>query len=219
MRKVILVPIVLALLFVSSVFAQDTAVGVEPNQHAFEMVGKIDQMLFTSTAFGYVNYVSGMPIEDLFGENASPLLRGEADAHITFYGTGTTSSRSVFENIFQSTVPIEVTFYYHDTPAGASFEDAESFKSGTPIATFNIRMMIILNVQEPNVGVLMGVGESTQTLAEAFTVKDIAYTLGGTDMMYNFNLFGQGFRQSTEPLAAHYLFASYVTPLDNEIGD
>jgi hypothetical protein len=220
MRRLIVIPFLFALLFVSSAFAQDaeTSVAVAPAQHAFEMVGKIDQKLFGSTVFGYVNYVSGLPIEDLFGENASPFLRGEADARITFYGTATTSSRSIFENIFQSVVPTELTFYYNETPVGASFDDPESFKSGTPIASFNIRMLIILNVQEPDVGVLMGMGEGTQTSAGAFTIKDSAYLLGGTDRMYNFNLFGQGFRESTEPLAAQYLFGSYTTVIDSGTG-
>ncbi|MBC8170532.1 MAG: hypothetical protein H7X77_02630, partial [Anaerolineae bacterium] len=174
MRKIIPVAMLLVVMFLfTSVFAQSTSTSVgvpSAGQHAFELVGRIDQQLFNTTAFGYVTYINGVPAEDLFGENAPAMMRGEADARITFFGTGISTSRSIYENIFQAVLPVELTFYYSETPAGASFDNPDLFKSGTPIATFNLRMQTILNVQEPNVGVLMGSGESTQNLAEAFTL-------------------------------------------------
>jgi hypothetical protein len=193
---------------VSPVVAQSrTEVGVASNGlNGVEIIGRIDQQLFAGIAYGYVTYISGLPIEVIFSDGTSPLDRGAADARFTFYGTANNAARSVYENIFASNVPLEITYYYSETPIGANFDNPESFIGGTPIATQSIRMQTILNVQEPNVGVLMGYGEGTQSGTAPFTLGGADYTLGHDAMVQDFNLFGQGFRQSEEPLAATYIF-------------
>lgn len=193
-------------LLASPVFAQETEVGLAPaGFNAFELVGRIEQQGFTAVGFGYLNYIRGLPTDQLFAPGTSPLLRGEADARFTFYGTGTSASRSVYENIFAANLPLELTIYYSETPAGASFDNPDSFKSGTPIATFTMRMETILNVQEPNVGVLMAFGESIQSNTAPFTLNSTIYTLGHDHLNHRFSLFGQGFRQVEEPVQAFYI--------------
>jgi hypothetical protein len=103
------------------------------------------------------------------------------------------------------TCPLNLRIYYSETPAGASFDNPDSFKSGTPIATFTMRMETILNVQEPNVGVLMAFGESIQSNTAPFTLGSTTYTLGHNNLNHRFSLFGQGFRQVEEPVQAFYI--------------
>lgn len=205
MKKTVLVFLALFLL-VSPVFAQETEVGLAPaGFNAFELVGRIEQQGFTTVGFGYLNYIRGLPTDQLFGPAASPLLRGEADARFTFHGTGTSTSRSVYENIFAASVPLELTIFYNETPVGASFDNPDSFKTGTAIATFSIRMQTTLNVQEPNVGVLMAFGESIQTNTSSFALNSAIYTLGHPNLNHRFSLFGQGFRQVEDPVQAYYI--------------
>jgi hypothetical protein len=54
---------------------------------------------------------------------------------------------------FSSVVSASLTFYYNETPTGATFEDAASFAQGTPIATMTLRLHSILNLQAPDIGV------------------------------------------------------------------
>jgi hypothetical protein len=215
--KRIVISAVLALLLIAALVSpavgqSGTEVGVASNGlNSLELIGRIDQQLFNSITYGYVTHVSGLAPELLFSAETDPLLRGEATARITFYGTGNSTTRSVYENIFASSVPLELTFYYSEAPVAASFDNPESFQAGTPIAVQTIRMQTLLNVQEPNVGVLMGDGEGIQSQTVAFTLSGTSYSLGHNGMVQEFNLFGQGFRASENPLAANYIYGGNAT--------
>ncbi len=217
LRAVLLIACV-SLLLPLNVFAQDppTQVGVaNPGQNTIEIIGQIDQELFTLTTYGYVTHIAGLPDEMLFAEGTSPLMRDASTARFTFHGTGDSNGRAIHNNIFASSVDSTLNFYYSETPVGATFDDADTFINGTPIASLSARLYSVLNVQEPNIGVLMVASDSQQETAEPFTLGDVQYQLGAVGLLNHFTLFGQGFRSSTDPLAAQYNFGGYAV----QVGD
>ena len=220
MKSVVALTLV-AVIGVAGVAAQGpgTEVGVGvPGQNAIELVGTIDQLLFTLTAYGYVTHIDGIPDELLFAEGTNPLMRDAANARLTFHGTGNSVGRAIHENIFASPVEATLQFYFNETPVGASFDSPVSFMSGDAIASLTERLYSVLNVQEPNIGVLMVEGDTTQDTVAPFTLQGETYTLGHEGLMQHFTLFGQGFRSSTDPLTAQFFFAGRGTSLGNTQG-
>jgi hypothetical protein len=208
---VALLALVTTLFAGSSLFAQEstTEIGVAPpGQDALELIGQIDQVAFGLKAYGYVTYVNGLPPEALFSEDTIAMMRSEEGARLTFYGEGMGTSRSVHQNIFSSVLTAEVTFYWNDVAPAASYDTPETFATGIPVATLTMRLHSILNVQEPNIGVFMTFGDAIQDSAESFMVDGASYQLGHSGLSERFTFFGQGFRSSTEPLLAQYLFTA-----------
>lgn len=196
--------------------AQDTgtALGIpRPGQNALEFIGRIDQTGFSVNAYGYVTNLAGIPSEALFASGTNPFTRDAIAARLTFTVTGAGNSRANYEGIFVNTATGVLTIYYSDTTVGATFDDPASFAQGTPIATYDLNLQTILNVQEPNVGVLYAPIDATQTSATPFTLDGTTYTLGQGNRAYSMTLFGQGFRASEEPLAAHYNFGGHAVLL------
>ena len=147
----------------------------------------------------------------LFAEGTNPLMRDAANARFTFHGVGNSVGRAIHENIFASPVEATLQIYYNETPVGATFDTPDSFASGDPIVSLTERMFSVLNVQEPNIGVLMIQGDATQDSATPFTLGDQTYTLGYEGLMQHYTSFGQGFRSSTDPLTAQFFFAGIGT--------
>jgi subtilisin family serine protease len=194
-----------------STYAQESVTEIgsaPPGQDALELIGQIDQSGFDLTAYGYVTFANGIQPEMLFSQGTIAMMRTEGTARLTFLGTGTGTSRAIHQNIFSSVLTAQVTFYWNDTPAAASYDNPESFGSGIPIATLTMRLHSVLNVQEPNVGVFMSFGDAVQDGAEIFTIDGASYRLGHSGLTERFTFFGQGFRSSTEPLLAQYLLAA-----------
>jgi hypothetical protein len=212
--KQLLLGLVLSGLFIAAAAALGqsgtTEIGIpEASRNAFELIGQIDQLLFNSTVHGYVTYIDGIATTQLFAPGTLALDRGAEAARVTFSGSGAAASRSIHENIFSSEVNASLTFYYSEVPAGATFDDPATFAQGTPIATMRLRLYSILNVQEPNVGVLMASADATQDSATAFTINGQTYQFGHVGLLERFTLFGQGFRSAPEPsLVAMYRFAA-----------
>lgn len=199
--------------------AQDsgTEIGVAPTgQSALEIIGQIDQTGFTVTAYGYVTWANNISSDLLFAAGTIPLDRSESGARLTFLGTGTSAARSVHENIFATNLTATLTFYWNETPSGIIWSDSASFGAGVPVATLTIPLHTILNVQEPNVGVLMTFADATWDTITPFTVDGTPYQLGHVGLVEHFTLFGQGFRSSTEPLAAQYRFAGNAVVVSGE---
>jgi hypothetical protein len=203
----------MTLVFPTGVFAQDpsTEVGIAaPGQNVIEIIGQIDQSLFTLTTYGYVTHIAGIPDELLFAEGTSPLMRDASTARFTFYGAGQANGRAIHNNIFASSVDSTLDFYYNETPIGANFDEPATFATGTLVTTMSARLYSVLNVQEPDIGVLMVSSDASQETVEPFSIGDETYTLGHIGLLYHFTLFGQGFRSSTDPLAAQYFFGGYA---------
>ena len=70
-----------------------------------------------------------------------------------------------------------------------------------------LRLQNILNVQSPDVGIANSNGESVQTDAAGFTLNGQTLQFGHIGMTSHLYAFGQGFRQSVEPLAVRLLTA------------
>lgn len=196
--------------------AQDfpTESGIATNgQTAFEFIGQIDQSLFSLMSYGYVTYLNGLSSELLFVEDTPAMFRDEATAHFTFMASGIANGRSHYENIFAATSSATFNIYYNETPNDANFDDPESFATGTLVASFEGRLYSMLNVQEPNVGVLLVHSDTIQTSAVPFMLNSESYQIGHVDHMARFTLFGQGFRTSTDPLNAYYYIAGDMVNL------
>lgn len=192
----------------SSPHQQTTAEIAIPSvgQTAYEFVAQIDQSGFDLIIYGYLTHVNGISSDALFVAGTDPAERGEAAAHLTMHATGSIYSRSILQPIFNTNADLTLTIYYNETPA-TSFEDAASFAAGTPIATYTVRLQNILNVQSPDVGIANSNGESVQTDSTAFTINGQEVRFGRVGMMSRMNAFGQGFRQSVEPLAVRLITA------------
>lgn len=189
----------------------DTAVAVSTSgRNAIEIVGVVEQQLFSVVFAGYVTHIDGLPDEALFAPGTSPFARGEAEALFTFRGTGGATVRSVLEPITTTSANVDINFYYNGTPLGASFESLDSFGGDTAIASMSARYQNIINVQEPNVGVFMMYGTTEQQTAEPFTLNGQTYILGQVGLVGRSENFGQGFRSSVEPLAARYVIVGNI---------
>ena len=175
-------------------------------QAAFEFVSQIDQSNFDLVISGYLTHVNGVSSDALFVEGTNPAERNEAVAYFTFQATGSIYSRSVLESIFNTNAQMTLTIYYHETPA-ATFADTTTFAAGTPVATYSIRLQNILNVQSPDVGIALSAGDGIQTESVPFQLNGQETQFGQVDMTLRFNAFGQGFRQSIEPLVVRLLTA------------
>ena len=210
----------LSALMMTGVRAQDgaTEIGVAQNgQNAIEFIGRIEQSMFTLTSFGYITYLGGLPAEQLFTEGTSPVFRDQTAAHFTFSATGTANGRSNYENIFAATTTATFNIYYNETPGAATFDNPDSFAAGTLVATFEGRLYSLLNVQEPNIGVLLVHSDTTQMTAAPFTLGEQSYQIGHTGQLARFTIFGQGFRESTDPLSAHYHIGGDIVPLGDAV--
>ena len=112
-----------------------------------EFIGRSDQDGNAITHYGYVTHINGVDDAALFSD---PVVRTEATALFTYFGTSALNARHVLANIITTaTAPGTLAFYMRQTP-GASFSDPHSFASGTQIASFTLRYHNVLNVQQPN---------------------------------------------------------------------
>lgn len=212
------VAIALALV-ISMAHAQEapTEIGVAPEgQNAIEFIGRIDQDMFNLTSYGYITYLGGLPSDLLFTEGTLAMMRDQTAARFTFMSEGTANGRSNFENIFAATTTATFNIYYNETPTNINFDNPDSFATGTLVASFDGRLYSMLNVQEPNIGVLLVHSDTTQVVAEPFTLIGQSYQIGHNNQIARFTLFGQGFRSSTDPLAATYNIAGDVLNLGDQ---
>lgn len=182
-------------------------------QTAIEFIGHINQSMFDLTSYGYITHLGGIPSELLFAPDTPAMFRSEAEARFTFMASGTANGRSNYENIFAATTSATFNIYYNESPDNISFDDPESFARGARIASFEGRLYSVLNVQEPDIGVLLVHSDTVQTAVAPFTLGDQSYQLGHLNQLARFTLFGQGFRSSTDPLAADYHVAGDVVTL------
>ncbi|MFN8376319.1 MAG: hypothetical protein U0694_26040 [Anaerolineae bacterium] len=175
-------------------------------QTAYEFIAQIDQSGFDLTISGYLTHVGGIAADSLFVAGTNPAERSEASAYLTMQATGSIYARSVLQSIFDTNASLTLTIYYHETP-GASFDDLASFAAGTPVAVYTVRLQNILNVQSPDVGIANSNGESVQSESTPFSLNGQDVRFGRVGMTTHLSAFGQGFRQSVEPLAVRLLTA------------
>jgi hypothetical protein len=164
-------------------------------------VGHVEQTGTLLDDFGYLTSLAGIDEADLFaGED--PLARDESAARIYFFTSAKLQTRSVLGTVFVTAGTGETTFYVSES-GGPSFDDPATFKQGTAIATFEGTWQDVVNVQQPNEGVVSTSSDMTQTSATPFTIGTTQYVLGHTGLVLHLTATGQGVRsEPTEPRAS-----------------
>lgn len=160
----------------------------------YQFVGRIDQVGTQFTGYGYLYDIQGLPPNELFTD---PLDPSETTAHFTYYATATLSSRAVLADAVRALFALdsvgEITFYYQSTP-DASFDDPESFASGTAITTAEVQLQDILTVTAPNRGLANGSGEFKVVTAAQFEFGGDAVRFGRPGKTYRVSTFGDAVR-------------------------
>ena len=145
---------------------------------AYEMVGKIHQNGDAFQNGGYVTHVEGLDDALLFS-GSEPTARTEGTARITFVSTATLVERSILDNLFVVRAHGTTTFYFSETPTGASFDDLSTFSKGTPIATIEGDYQDINDVRDPHMGIIIGQADLVERSASPFTLNGKTYQFGG----------------------------------------
>jgi hypothetical protein len=144
---------------------------------AYEMVGKIHQDGDAFQNGGYVTHIAGLDDAFLFA-GSGPSARTAATARFTFVSTATFVDRSILDNVIVVRAHGTTTFYFSETPAGASFDDLSTFSAGTPIATVEGDYQDVNDVREPHMGVVVGQADLVQGSVHPFTLNGRTYRFG-----------------------------------------
>lgn len=171
--------------------------------NALEFVEQIDQNGLDLVGYGYVTHLSGLADSELFSD-PDPTKWYAPTARITFSATGKLTDRYTFQNIIATDSVGTLTYYFNEKPQ-ADFKDAKSFATGTPIATFSLRLQNILTVTQPDTGLAMGTGELLQQSTSKFTLNGKSYNLGYEGLIQRSTSFGSGKR--TDPKLPQSQFA------------
>jgi hypothetical protein len=203
--------------------ARDAVVGVAPfGQNAIEFIGQIDQVGPSFTGYGYLTHVAGLPDAALF---ASPTVRDESTARLTFFATSTATARylmlsSGLPSLHDVSSQGQFTFYFNPTPGG-SFANPLSFASGTPVASSAVRLQDILSIYAPGQGIATGYGDGVQSTASAFTLDGQRVRLGMAGLRERFTTNGRGTLTGPTGPNSTIIFAgnAVVTNLDGQSSD
>lgn len=183
----------------------DTRVGVgEPGANAFEFVGVIQQAGLDFHLAGYVTNLAGIDSALLF-DGADPLGRSETTARLAIVGSAAGVARSILQNLFVVNAEGSVQFLLIEP--GASFETAESFSRGTPVATAAVALQDVINVQAPQSGIAIGFGALALDTTESFALNGESLVIGEPGLRYRVTLTGQGALHNPETLEATILVA------------
>ena len=107
-----------------------------PGEIAFALVSRIERRESSVTVYGFLTHVAGLSADELFTDPANPAAE---TARFTVFGTADPEPRVALDAIEVATSTGELSIYYNP-PAGARFEAAEAFFSGTRIATGALRL-------------------------------------------------------------------------------
>jgi hypothetical protein len=187
--------------------------GLAPRLHsAIEIVGRSDQDGFAVTHYGYLTYLHGVPLEEMFlGADA----RTEANARFTFSGNGEINSRHETGNIITTAAPGRLIIFHNAQPGG-DFKDPKSFSRGHPIAEFSIRYHCVLNVDlgNVNVGAISAGIDLSQLSATPFTHDKRQARLGRKGQQYRAAATGEGWLTGRDPFRAYFLYGGHFFGAD-----
>jgi hypothetical protein len=183
----------------------ETPVGLgAPGANVFELVGVIQQLGLDFQLSGYVTTLAGVNSALLF-DGADPLGRSEATARLAIVGSASGTARSILQNLFVVNAEGAVQFVLIEP--GASFETAESFSVGTPVATLSVTIQNVINVQAPQTGIATGFGTLEIDSSEPFALNGESLVIGEPGLRYRLTLTGQGILHNPETLEATILVA------------
>lgn len=187
-----------------SVAAQaDTAAGGlavslgKPGAMTVEFRGRVVQSGATGqsfTSFGYLIRASRAKRDGLF--HGTPL--SEATALLTAYAAGELHARTVDVSVHSLDIIGTLTVYQRKHP-GASFDHPASFRVGTPVARYDMRLQDVLTVFATDTGLPTLTGDMLQTAAHALSGPLAGRTFGRRGTRLRFFATGLGHRTDLAP--------------------
>jgi hypothetical protein len=138
-----------------------------------EFRGRVTQSGQSFTSYGYLTRASHADENDLF--SGSPL--SEKTALLTAYATGDLRARTTDDVVHALDIVGTMTVYQRSSP-GASFSNPSSFKTGTPVARYDMTLQDILTVIALNTGLPTLTGDMRQTAAQALSSPLSGQTFG-----------------------------------------
>ena len=144
------------------------------------------------TSFGYLIRASHADDSGLF--DGTPL--SEATALLTAYATGDLQARTVDMSVHALDIVGTMTVYQRKQP-GASFDDPSSFRVGTPVARYDMRLQDVLTVFALDTGLPTLTGDMLQTAAQALSGPLAGQTFGQRGTRLRF--FATGLGSKTDP--------------------
>ena len=144
-----------------------------PGEVAFEVVGRTDYRGDSLAAYGYLSAVHGLEPASPFVDPAAP---SEVTARFAYAGELSASVRTVSDALAVVSAEGELTLSLLEG-AGASFDDPESFSGGVPIATLDVRLEDVVQVEGTD-ALVAGEAELTQTSAEPFALDGEEFRFG-----------------------------------------
>jgi hypothetical protein len=189
----IMVPPVAAASARGHLAAQDgiTEVGRAPvGQHAFRLVGTIEQRGFDFSAYGFLMQVANLDPAQLFIDEDA-FNRTAATARLTFRSTATATARAVHQPLFAVGATGMIEFFVN-RDGGATFDEPESFGAGTVVASAALTVQNVVNVQQPQIGIVAGFADLLLEGSEPFALGESEYLFGGSGMAARMSLVGQG---------------------------
>jgi hypothetical protein len=148
------------------------------------------------TSFGYLIRASHAKQDGLF--HGTPL--SEATALLTAYATGDLHARTVDVSVHSLDIIGTLTVYQRKHP-GASFDHPLSFKAGTPVARYDMRLQDVLTVFATDTGLPTLNGDMLQTAAHALSGPLAGRTFGRRGTRLRFFATGLGHRTDPAPHA------------------
>ena len=167
----------------------------EPGTTTVEFRGRVTQSGSSGqsfTSFGYLIRASHADDSGLF--DGTPL--SEATALLTAYATGDLQARTVDMSVHALDIVGTMTVYQRKQP-GASFDDPSSFRVGTPVARYDMRLQDVLTVFAPDTGLPTLTGDMLQTAAQALSGPLAGQTFGQRGTRLRF--FATGLGNKTDP--------------------
>lgn len=191
-----------------------TKIDLEEGQVVLEVIGQVNNLaasvappLGASKQFGYVAFLKG--VEPVFSDSA-PANQNETTALFTFF-TEVSTTRVTTHGPFSIVIREGTTTLYLNSPP-ASFSTPDSFRSGTPIQTSNIRQQVILDTVEKTFTV---VNLNTIMSVSRFSLAGNEYEIGRVDQVFRTHLQGVlRVRDGTPPPTGH--FAGYAIGVDKK---
>ena len=175
----------------AAVQGQATEVGRAPaGQLAFRLVGTIEQRGFDFTVYGFVMQAINLDPADLFTDDDA-FNRSPATARLTFQATVSALARAVHHPLFMVEATGRLTFHLNPT-GGADFDAPDSFAAGTEVAAASLSVHNVVNVPQPQVGMISGFAELVLESTNPFTLGDNDYVFGSLGMVGRLSLVGQG---------------------------
>jgi hypothetical protein len=161
-----------------------------------EFRGRVEQSGPSFISYGYLIRASHADQSDLF----SSTDLSDATALLTAYATGDLQARTTDGVVHALDIVGTMTVYQRNSP-GASFGNPSSFKVGTRVARYDMRLQDILTVIATNTGLPTLTGDMLQTSAHALSGPLAGQTFGRKGTRLRFFATGLGNKTDDAPTA------------------